>query len=500
MKRVAIIVVLLVAAILAGYTEEVSGKQSPEELKYDLDFLIQTLEDVHPDLYRYTPQEEIYKMKQDIEEDLSEPLTRLEFYRKVAPLVTRIGDGHTYITYPVEELNEYINGGGRLFPLDVRIIGERLFVVVDYTGEIPPGAEILKINGFSISQLIEELTKYVSGEKLSYRIESVNTNFRALLWFAYSWEEFNITYLSPSGKALQKPIKGMTWNELTRKAQELQKEFAKEEKEEDSKKIQYPYYSYASMPELKTGVIDFRAFQDPEKFNLFLEETFRKIKEEEIEHLIIDIRNNSGGNSTLGDALLDYLTDKPWRQFSKIELKVSKQIKEYYKDPLPALKKIYPESYESMYQASREWYRSVYQEISSLPEGEVFSSSPELIEPSENPLRFHGKLYVLIGSHTFSSAVNFAATVKDYGIGTLIGEETGGLPTHFGDIYPFWLPNTDLPAGVSHKKFYRPSGIDDGRGVLPDIEVTTTLEDVLEGKDPVMEHILEVIKTIELVP
>ncbi len=38
-----------------------------------------------------------------------------------------------------------------------------------------------------------------------------------------------------------------------------------------------------------------------------------------------------------------------------------------------------------MYQASREWYQSVYQEISSLPEGEVFSS-PELIEPSENPL------------------------------------------------------------------------------------------------------------------
>ncbi len=52
-----------------------------------------------------------------------------------------------------------------------------------------------------------------------------------------------------------------------------------------------------------------------EKFNLFLEETFRKIKEEEIEHLIIDIRNNSGGNSTLGDALLDYLTDKTSENF-----------------------------------------------------------------------------------------------------------------------------------------------------------------------------------------
>ncbi len=48
MKRVVIIVVLLVAAILAGYTEEVSGKQSPEELKYDLDFL-------HPDTKMSTP-------------------------------------------------------------------------------------------------------------------------------------------------------------------------------------------------------------------------------------------------------------------------------------------------------------------------------------------------------------------------------------------------------------------------------------------------------------
>jgi len=492
MKRM-VIIIILITAILVGHAEGTPEKRSPEELKYDLGFLIHTLEDVHPDLYRYTTQEEIYKIKQEIEKDFSKPLSRVEFYRKVAPLVTKIEDGHTYLTYPVEELNEYINEGGTIFPFEVRIIGEKLFVVVDYTREIPPGSEILQINRLSTSQLIDELTKYVSGEKLSYRIESVNKNFRALLWFVYGWEEFSIKYLSPCGETLQKQIKGMTLDELTRKAQELQKESTK--KEGNDTKIQYPYYSYTSVPELKTGIIDFRAFQDLEKFNTFLEETFRKIKEEEIEYLIIDIRNNSGGNSTLGDALLDYLTDKPWRQFSKIELKVSKQIKEYYQDPLSILKKLYPESYESAYQASREWYQSVYQEIASLPEGGIFSSYPEFTEPSENPLRFHGKIYVLIGSHTFSSAVGFAATVKDYGIGTLVGEETGGLPTQFGDIYPFWLPNTNLPVGVSHKKFYRPSGIDDGRGVLPDIEVTTTLEDILEGKDPVIEQVLEIIKS-----
>ncbi len=80
MKRVATIIMLLVATILADYIEEVSGKQSPEELKYGLDFLIQTLEDVHPDLYRYTPKEEIYEMKQDIEEYLNETLVGQVFF------------------------------------------------------------------------------------------------------------------------------------------------------------------------------------------------------------------------------------------------------------------------------------------------------------------------------------------------------------------------------------------------------------------------------------
>ena len=75
---------------------------------------------------------------------------------------------------------------------------------------------------------------------------------------------------------------------------------------------------------------------------------------------------------------------------------------------------------------------------------------------------------MLISSHTFSSAADFAATIKDYNIGILIGEETGGLATCYGDVYGFDLPNTHLAAGVSHKYFIRPSGIDDDQGVLPD--------------------------------
>ena len=64
---------------------------------------------------------------------------------------------------------------------------------------------------------------------------------------------------------------------------------------------------------------------------------------------------------------------------------------------------------------------------------------------------------------------------------------------------PSGYPIPTFQLGVSHKKFYRPSGIDDGREFYQ-ISSYHHPEDVLERQRPVMEHILEVIKTIELVP
>lgn len=88
----------------------------------------------------------------------------------------------------------------------------------------------------------------------------------------------------------------------------------------------------------------------------------------------------------------------------------------------------------------------------------------------ESPV-FSDNIYVLTSSKTFSSASVFAATIKDYNIGQLIGEETGGLATHFGDLYEFKLPKSDLIAFVSHKYFIRPNGLDTHRGVVPDYNI-----------------------------
>jgi C-terminal processing protease CtpA/Prc len=62
-------------------------------------------------------------------------------------------------------------------------------------------------------------------------------------------------------------------------------------------------YILTVKPEIKTAIIDFKYFNDEEKFDLFLKKSFDSINKLGIKNLIIDIRANGGGNSALGDQL-----------------------------------------------------------------------------------------------------------------------------------------------------------------------------------------------------
>lgn len=97
----------------------------------------------------------------------------------------------------------------------------------------------------------------------------------------------------------------------------------------------------------------------------------------------------------------------------------------------------------------------------------------------EEPI-FDGDVYFLIGSNTFSAATMFSSIVKDYNIGYLIGEETGGLATGHTNSYQFTLPNTKLLTGVSFQYLVRPNGLDTRRGVLPDYYEKDIKKDALD--------------------
>lgn len=103
---------------------------------------------------------------------------------------------------------------------------------------------------------------------------------------------------------------------------------------------------------------------------------------------------------------------------------------------------------------------------------------------------FRGKLYVLIDANNSSATFQFAQTVQQNKLGTLIGQPTGGSQRGIngGAFFFLRLPKTqiemDLPLIGSFPASPQPDS-----GLAPDILVTPTLQDIIVGKDVEMEAV-----------
>ena len=98
-----------------------------------------------------------------------------------------------------------------------------------------------------------------------------------------------------------------------------------------------------------------------------------------------------------------------------------------------------------------------------------------------------GRLFVVIGKRTYSSAIINAIDFKKYTNAILIGEPTSGKPNHFGEVKRFTLPKSGLSVHYSSKYFRYLD--DDPNSLMPDMLVETSFDDYASGKDPVLEAI-----------
>src|SRR5699024_6274691 len=114
------------------------------------------------------------------------------------------------------------------------------------------------------------------------RMEGRSDFFKALLWLKYEWDEsFRITFTA-NGKTVQKAVRGVTGKEML-----SQRESA----------AGLPLWDYETL-EQTTGLLTIRSFRGDEKeFSQFLESTFKQINKAGVTDLIIDVRDNLGGDS-----------------------------------------------------------------------------------------------------------------------------------------------------------------------------------------------------------
>ncbi len=98
-----------------------------------------------------------------------------------------------------------------------------------------------------------------------------------------------------------------------------------------------------------------------------------------------------------------------------------------------------------------------------------------------------GRLFLIIGRHTFSSAVLNAIHLRDRAHALLVGKPTGGKPNQYGEVQAFNLPNSNLVVTYSTKYFAYQEA--DTPSLRPDLPTELTYADYLAGKDPALEAI-----------
>jgi hypothetical protein len=120
--------------------------------------------------------------------------------------------------------------------------------------------------------------------------------------------------------------------------------------------------------------------------------------------------------------------------------------------------------------------------------GDSSLMDPFIAELETLPVNATGRLWVVIGRATFSSAILNAMAIRNTTAAILIGEPTGGKPNHYGEIKSFSLPNSGLRCQYS-TKYFRTSDRDPNT-IEPDVKEGLVSSDYFALRDPCLERIL----------
>jgi C-terminal processing protease CtpA/Prc len=427
----------------------------PREMRADLETFARTVREVGTDPFATSSPGRFDAARAQAEAACTTRLPIAEFWRHAARLAAALNDGHVAIE-PTFFLN-YVQGGGRILPLELTVDADGALIAArDLSAEsgLPRGSQIVAVNGRSAESIVDEAIALNGGQRLTLRRAFARPQ-RALFALDGPRDRYEVTYRAPGGEQRLARIAAAT-------AEEMQKRRGAFER------VRVPYRF--RMLSDGIGRIDYDACEDKPRFKKFLAETFTRIRATRPRALVVDLRRNGGGASSLNDELFAYVTDRPYEQYHVMRVRASARLKH----ELGIIR-----------------YASMYGPLAVFaPNGMVTDLAlGRPSRPPSTPLRYDGPVYYLIGTRTFSSALSCALAVKDFGLGTLVGEETGEPALSTGETYSFQLPNSRLNAWVTTKLFLPSKAHPKGEGVVPDVHAPTTPQDLARGRDPGLEAI-----------
>jgi hypothetical protein len=429
----------------------VDRKFSTSELQSDFKILRSRYENNLANLYLYTSKQQLDKLLDSLYINIR-PMTELEFYSYITPLSSVVKDGHSNI-FISEQSTEKHNKQSRFFPFDIYWTDNKMFITKNLSTDttIQIGTEILSINGISSHEVMDYLlTRQVrDGNNEQYALWILNNYFRTYFSFHFGHpDKYSLSIKTPDKTEKNVIVTGLSkqtisFNKASRYLQ-----------------VSNDASTNFRIDSVKNVAVFKISTWDNNNLKREIDFVFLQLQQKKIENLILDLRDNQGGNFSPAIYLLSYLLNHPFQYFTELK----------------SVKK-------------------------NTDTSQVLKSRKAKIlmmhQPKKNP--YKGKVYVLINGGCFSNTSSFCSRLELYNRAVFIGEETGGNKVVFCGVFGskdnIVLPNTKIICDNSN---YRLTVSDikenTGHGVIPTYTITPAITDILQQKDDVLNATFDLIK------
>ena len=485
-------------------------KLTVEALQEDFKVLRHVLENVHIGLYRYTNKGTMDSLFDNCFNLLKQPMTEIAFFKIISPIIVNIRDEHTFAlpsgSYWKNEIgqttysNTVSDSKAKLFPFFIKVIGNRIFIESNLSEDLSlkAGDEIISINDRPVSQVLAILLPtiptngYIETFRRRHLEEfSLNQTYNRFMVhyaiFIDSPDTFRLGVNDKNKKAGVVKVAALSaekiFNNYWRRYSTIN-----DSKKRKENPLEFTFLSnktaYLRLSDFHNNIWNRYNYSHSTEFRNY----FEYIQHKDIQHLIIDLRGNEGGNPAIGIELLQYICTNTFRPYDYHEVKDYRfaSLKQYFRDSTALAK--YPD--ELFLATDHNTFRSNPQYKTEL------WSRP--MQPSPNA--FKKKIYVLINGATGSAASILATLIRVNRIDAIfIGEECGGDmegPVS-GAGTDITLPNTGIRIDIPFiKRVINLNGFKNqpGRGVIPDYVVQPTVDDIATNEDTELKFTLKLIK------
>jgi hypothetical protein len=379
----------------------------------DMNYLSSELPKKHRNLFFQKNEDEFFKEIAVIKESI-DTLSDYEIKLQIAKIVASIGDAHTSVQLPIN----------LLIPLEFYWFSDGIYVItapLEYKHILY--CKIIEVNKINIEKVITILSTVISYENETY-LKSQLPKYLPAIELLYDLELVNdIESLELTFEDKSKKIRTLEINSIPLSESREMLNLINNDMVSNSNLPLYRRYSdknywFEYIDTYKTVFFKYNACRDMlyKDVVTFCTELIQFIKNHDLEKLVIDLRNNFGGNSSLLDPFIENI-----KHCSKVNKK--------------------------------------------------------------------GSIFVIIGRETFSSALLNAFSLKHNTSAILLGEPTGGKPNCYGEVQRFKLKNSGLTVSYS-TEYYKIIEDDSMPSLMPDVNVTLTIQDYISNEDPCLKYII----------